>query len=32
MILCICRGVTERDVVEAIQCGARTLEKIARAM
>ena len=30
MILCICRGVTEEEVVDAIRRGAFTLEKIAR--
>ena len=30
MILCICRGVTEEEVVEAIRRGAFSLEKIAR--
>jgi bacterioferritin-associated ferredoxin len=30
MLLCICRGVSEREVVEAVRCGARTLEEIAR--
>ena len=30
MILCICRGVTEDEVVDAIRRGALSLEKIAR--
>src|SRR5262249_58810045 len=30
MILCICRGVSEREVVEAGRCGARTLEDGSR--
>jgi bacterioferritin-associated ferredoxin len=30
MIVCVCRGVSERQVVEAVRCGARTLEDVAR--
>jgi bacterioferritin-associated ferredoxin len=30
MIVCICRGITERDVTKAVQCGARTLDDVAR--
>ena len=30
MMLCICRGVTEEEILEAIQRGACTLDKIAR--
>jgi bacterioferritin-associated ferredoxin len=30
MILCMCRGISERDVVEALRCGARTLEDVSR--
>ena len=30
MILCICRGVTEEEVVDAIRRGALSLDKIAR--
>jgi bacterioferritin-associated ferredoxin len=30
MILCVCRGISERDVVEAVRCGARTLEDVSR--
>ena len=30
MILCICRGVTEDEIVDAIRRGAFSLEKIAR--
>ena len=30
MILCLCRGVSERDVVEAVRCGARTLDDLSR--
>jgi bacterioferritin-associated ferredoxin len=31
MILCMCRGISDRDVVEAVRCGARTLEEVARS-
>jgi bacterioferritin-associated ferredoxin len=31
MILCLCRGVSERDVVEAVERGATTLAEIRRA-
>ncbi len=30
MILCICRGVSEGEVVEAVRCGARTLDDVSR--
>ena len=30
MIVCICRGVSEEEILEAIRRGARTLDKIAR--
>jgi bacterioferritin-associated ferredoxin len=30
MIVCICRGISDRDVVEAVRCGARTLEDVSR--
>jgi bacterioferritin-associated ferredoxin len=30
MILCICRGVTEDEILDAIRRGAFSLEKIAR--
>jgi bacterioferritin-associated ferredoxin len=30
MILCICRGVTEDEVLDAIRRGAFSLEKLAR--
>jgi bacterioferritin-associated ferredoxin len=30
MILCICRGVTEEEILDAIRRGAFSLEKIAR--
>ena len=30
MIVCICRGISERDVVEAVRHGARTLEDVSR--
>jgi bacterioferritin-associated ferredoxin len=29
MIVCICRGISDRDVVEAVRCGARTLEDVS---
>jgi len=30
MILCICRGVTQDEILDAIRRGACSLEKIAR--
>ena len=30
MLICVCRGVSEGEVVEAVRCGARTLEEVAR--
>jgi len=30
MVLCICRGVTQDEVLDAIRRGACTLEKVAR--
>ena len=30
MILCICRGVTQDEILDAIRRGASSLEKIAR--
>lgn len=30
MVLCICRGVTQDEILEAIRRGASSLEKIAR--
>jgi bacterioferritin-associated ferredoxin len=30
MVLCICRGVTEDEILEAIRRGACTLDKVAR--
>jgi bacterioferritin-associated ferredoxin len=30
MVLCICRGVTDDEIVDAIRRGAFSLEKIAR--
>ena len=30
MVVCICRGVTEEDIRDAIRRGAFSLEKIAR--
>lgn len=30
MVLCICRGVTQDEIIDAIRRGACTLEKIAR--
>ena len=29
MILCVCRGVSEREVVEAIRCGAKSSEEVS---
>ena len=29
MILCMCRGVSDRRVLDAIRSGARTLEDVA---
>jgi bacterioferritin-associated ferredoxin len=29
MMVCICRGISDRDVVEAVRCGARTLEDVS---
>jgi len=31
MILCICRGISERDVREAVRCGARTLDDVSHS-
>jgi len=31
MILCVCRGISDRHVVEAIQRGARTVDDITRS-
>jgi bacterioferritin-associated ferredoxin len=30
MIVCVCRGVSDREVVEAVRCGARTIEDVSR--
>jgi bacterioferritin-associated ferredoxin len=30
MVLCICRGVTEEEILDAIRRGAYSLDKIAR--
>lgn len=30
MILCMCRGVSEGEIVEAVRMGARTLEEVSR--
>lgn len=30
MILCLCRGVSDREVTNAIQSGARSLDDITR--
>ena len=30
MVLCICRGVTEAEILDAIRRGAWTLDKVAR--
>ena len=29
MIVCMCRGVSERQILEAVQCGARSLDDVA---
>jgi bacterioferritin-associated ferredoxin len=29
VIVCLCRTVSEREIVEAIRCGARTLDDVA---
>ena len=29
MIACLCRGVSDREITDAIRCGARTLEEVA---
>ena len=29
MILCLCRGVSDRDIVDAVRQGARSLEEVA---
>jgi bacterioferritin-associated ferredoxin len=31
MIVCVCRGVSEREVREAVRCGARTLADVSRS-
>jgi len=30
VIVCLCRGISEREIVEAIRCGARTFEDVTR--
>jgi bacterioferritin-associated ferredoxin len=30
VILCVCRGVSDREVVEAVRCGARSLDDVTR--
>jgi len=30
MILCVCRGVSDREIVDAVRCGARTVDEVAR--
>jgi bacterioferritin-associated ferredoxin len=30
MIVCMCRGVSDRDLTEAIRRGARTLDDLSR--
>jgi len=30
MIVCLCRGVSDRQIVEAVRCGARSLDDVAR--
>lgn len=31
MVLCLCRGVTDREVAEAVQRGASTVAEVRRA-
>jgi bacterioferritin-associated ferredoxin len=31
MILCLCRGVTDREVAEAVERGASTVSEVRRA-
>ena len=31
MILCLCRGVSDREVAEAVQSGASTVAEVRRA-
>jgi len=30
MILCVCRGVSEGEIVDAIRCGARCVDDVTR--
>ncbi len=30
MIVCLCRGVSEREIREALRCGAASIEDVAR--
>ena len=30
MILCVCRGVSDREVVEAVRCGARSVDEVTK--
>ncbi len=30
MIVCSCRAVSDRELVEAIRCGARSLDELSR--
>jgi bacterioferritin-associated ferredoxin len=30
MIVCLCRGVSEREIREAARCGAASIEDVAR--
>jgi bacterioferritin-associated ferredoxin len=30
MIVCLCRGVSERDLTEAVRDGARTVDEVGR--
>jgi bacterioferritin-associated ferredoxin len=30
MIVCLCRGVSDRQIIEAVRCGARSLDEVSR--
>jgi len=30
VILCICRGISDGEIVDAIRCGARTVDDVGR--
>lgn len=31
MIVCLCRGVADREIAEAVRCGATSIDDISRA-